>query len=236
MRGSREFPGLSRTAFELEQILRRDPDICSICRHVGRGVDQFIDTMFYELVNDEPTREKIRDARGFCRFHARLISQHADALGTAIIMNDVLTNDARDIEAGKYDHPPGSGGPLSRLFDGARTAPSRSICPLCTVESDMEDTAIDALLEAIALPAFLELFRSTAGLCMSHFRLAFERGPDNELWRAIRETQLHGLTELAAQLQELARKYDYRFAHESKDAEAGSWRRALNVSSGRIHK
>src|SRR5947209_18676346 len=89
---------LSRTGSELQALLRKHPQVCPICRFVDASMGQYIDLLFFERVTDIATREGIRRAGGFCRYHARLISQQADALGTAIIMKDLLINDLRAID------------------------------------------------------------------------------------------------------------------------------------------
>jgi len=53
-----------------------------------------LDTLFYEQVNDVGLRRKLRDARGFCNWHAWQARKIASsALGVAIIANDLITDE-----------------------------------------------------------------------------------------------------------------------------------------------
>jgi hypothetical protein len=220
---------ISRTAFELQTLLRKEPQRCSICRFVDGAMAQYIDLLFFERVTDVETRDGIRRAGGFCRYHARRISQQADALGTAIIMKDLLINDLRALDGGVYDRA--AGGRFTRLFDGGGL-PERAPCPLCVHEAEVEVLTIDRLLEGLSDHDFAADFRRSDGLCMPHFRLAFTRGRENPRWSEVVETERSGLERLASTLDELARKFDHRFRHETRpEEESGSWRRALDMTS-----
>lgn len=203
--------------------------MCPICRFVDEGMRQYVDLLFFERVTDIATREAIRKARAFCRYHARLVSKQADALGTAIIMKDILINDLRDFEAGRYDRV-GSGRPFGRLFDSSGP-PERDPCPLCIRETEIEELTTDRLLEGIADAGFVADFRRSDGLCVPHFRLAFRRGRDNTQWNVVVDTERSALERLAARLDELARTFDHRSRHSPGGKEADSWRRALDVTS-----
>lgn len=234
-RGSPDRP-LSRTAFELRALVEREPGVCPICRFTRQGIEQDIDGLFYERVNDGPTREAIRRSGGFCRYHARLVEQHGDALGTGIIMRDLLTNDLRAIEDGSYGRRSGAGGTLSRLFDGGSHLPARAPCALCTAECALEELAADSLMEALADRDFAGRFRRSQGLCVPHFRLAFERSTDEDTWQIVLEVERSALRTLIADLDELIRKYDYRFKDEARGEESQSWRTAIDMTSRRVDR
>jgi hypothetical protein len=139
--------GLSHTADQLKGSLDTAPRLCPVCQVVGVHLRRHFDTLFYELVNDGPTRERIRRAGGFCRYHADLIAAQGDALGAALIFQDVLDNELRGLEAGDFNRPPQSAGTIARLFEGRSSDfPVRSPCPLCDAERQMDERAIDNLL------------------------------------------------------------------------------------------
>jgi hypothetical protein len=156
--------------------------VCGICRFVTTAIEQRVDNLFYENVNDPPTRDAIRSARGFCRFHASVIVQQADALGTAIILRDVLTHDLRAIVSGDYDRPSAALGGLARLFDRGQQEENgweREIkcrtCPICDWEREINELAIDSFLDGLADQEFAEVFSRSDGLCVAHFHLTFAR-------------------------------------------------------------
>lgn len=229
-------PGVSRTAFELKQALQRFPHACPTCTFVDQGVRNHIDALFYERATDVTTRGTIRSARGFCRYHARHVSRHADALGTALILQDVLINDLRDMQNGLYDHPAAKPGHLARFFDAKGELPPRSPCPLCIIEQEIEILATDSLLEGLSDDEFSTVFRHSDGLCIPHFRLAFERCHDEHRWRTILDTEQAMTGRITHELEELARKYDYRSHDKPQGAEAGAWRRALDLTSKEIEE
>lgn len=225
---------MSRTTHELQLALQRDPHACPTCRFVDDAVRNHIDALFYERATDVATRETIRTARGFCRYHARLVSGHADALGTALILQDVLINDLRDMRSGMYAHPFAKSGGLSRFFGSKSGLPSRPPCPLCVIEQEIEALATDSLLEGLAASEFTSLFHHSDGLCVPHFRLAFERCHDDRIWQTVLEMEQTTLDRVTHELEELARKYDYRSHEKPQGAEAGIWRRALDFTSREI--
>jgi hypothetical protein len=225
---------MSRTSFELKRALERSPHVCPTCAFVDEGVRNHIDALFYERAVDVATRETIRAARGFCRYHARLVSRHADALGTTLILRDVLINDLRDVENGIYDQPAPKPGQFARFFDSKSGPRPRPPCPLCVVEGDIEVLAIDNLLGGLGDAEFAASFRRSDGLCIPHFRLAFERSQDRDAWRIVLETERAMMGRITHELEELARKYDYRSQDKPHGAEAGAWRRALNLTSKEI--
>jgi hypothetical protein len=225
---------MSRTAFEMKHALQRVPHECPTCTFVDDGVRNQIDALFYERATDVATRETIRSARGFCRYHARLVSSHADALGTALILQDVLINDLRDMQNGMYDHPAIKPGRVARFFDSKGGLPPRAPCPLCVIEQDIEALATDSLLEGLSDDEFTTLFRQSDGFCIPHFRLAFERCRDERAWRIVLETERASMGRVTQELGELARKYDYRSHDKPQGAETRVWRRALDLTSKEI--
>lgn len=227
--------GIGRTAFEMKRELPRSLDRCLVCVFADVGMKDHIDALFYERVTDVRTREIIREARGFCRFHARAVSQHADALGTSLILADVLTNDLRDLQNGVYDRPGSrTGGPFRFFSEREVKLPRRAACPLCAVEEELEGLATDSVLDGLRDAEFTELFERSNGLCVPHFRLAYERCRDEARWDVIVRVQREALTRVTAALSELARKYDYRSHEKPQGAEAEVWRRGLDMTSRQI--
>lgn len=222
----------SRTAQEIEQELKRVPDLCPLCGVVARGVAHYIDTVFYELVTDRPTREAIRKAGGFCAAHARAVERQADALGTSLIFADILSNEVRGMDDGRWDRPPNTVGAVARILDGS--LPSRGLCPVCREERGQEEIVVDSLCEGLRDPELAALWGHSGGLCLPHFRLAFLRCRDSLAWRRILDVERRSLAELERRLQELARRFDYRSADAPDDTESDVWRQALRVTSGRL--
>src|SRR5687767_11547818 len=67
----------------------REPG-CPVCRLEQRSVERYLDSQFYESVNNPAWRDRLRASLGFCQEHAWLaVDQRlGDALGFAIIYRD----------------------------------------------------------------------------------------------------------------------------------------------------
>lgn len=221
---------ISRTQDELQRSIQSDPGRCPICGFVTQAIRQHIDSLFYEMVNDIPTREAIRKSAGFCRPHSLLVAEQADALGTALIYADVLKNELTTLDEGQFDRPPNTVGAVARILDGSM--PGRTPCPVCREERGQAEIAADALLEGVRHQAFVSAFESSAGLCLPHFRLTFLRARDPVAWRRVLEVERTALARMTSDLQALARRYDYRNAGEEIGDESDSWRRALYMAAG----
>jgi len=224
---------IGRTAAEMQRAIEDQPGVCPICRFTALSMQQYVDYLFYERVTDRDTREAIRAARGFCPRHTRLVRRQADVLGTALIYVDVLTNELRALDAGRFDTPPNTTSSFARLFDGgSRGGPPAAPCPLCMTERETEERTVDGFLEGMGNADFAALFARTVGLCLPHFHLAFDRCKEEAVWMKVLEMEKRVLKGLTEELAELARKYDYRFRQEARGAESDSWLRALNLASG----
>lgn len=221
---------ISRSSDELHRLIQSDPARCPICSFVTVAIRRHIDTLFYELVNDIPTREAIRKSAGFCKPHSLLVAEQADALGTSLIYADVLKNELTSLDEGQFDRPPNTVGTVARILDGS--VPGRTPCPVCREERGQAEIAVDALLEGVRHEAFASAFERSAGLCLPHFRIAFLRARDPIAWRRILEVERATLSRMTDDLQALARRYDYRYAGEDGGDEPDAWRRALYLAAG----
>jgi hypothetical protein len=220
----------SRTASELQFRLDRHPDRCPICDFVSAAVARHVDALFYELVTDPPVREAIRKAGGFCRRHADVVALQADALGSALILGDVLRSDLRAMDEGEFDRPPNTVGTVARILDGS--LPGRAPCVVCRQERGLEEMAVDSLIDGLHDPETIAAFERSSGLCLPHFRLAFRRCDDSVVWRRVLDTERAALTRLTGELDVLARHFDHQAPAAEVGAEADAWKRALYATSG----
>jgi hypothetical protein len=221
---------ISRSSDELHRLIQSHPDRCPICGFVAGAIRRHIDTLFYELVNDIPTREAIRKSAGFCKPHSLLVAEQADALGTSLIYADVLKNELTSLDDGQFDRPPNTVGTVARILDGS--VPGRTPCPVCREERGQAEIAVDALLEGVRHQAFASAFQNSSGLCLPHFRIAFLRARDPIAWRRVLEVERAALGHMTEDLQGLARRYDYRYADDAGGDESDAWRRALYLAAG----
>lgn len=235
MRQEQAFRPRGRTTVALKEALTARSRACPVCTIVVSGLHHHVHTLFYELVNDGPTRTAIREASGFCRFHARSIAEHADALGSALIFEDVVTSELRRLGPTQLSNPVGREPVnLFRRLLGKRPhrAHTYAPCPLCQTECGIEQRAIDSLLQGLADPEFATLWTRSRGLCLPHFRLAGSRCRVQGSWDTLIEHENCSLATLRDELNDLARTFDYHFQNEPCGDESDAWRRALAMTSG----
>jgi hypothetical protein len=222
-------PSLSRTSEELRRILRRRERLCPVCLFVRDAVDGYVESLFYERVNDVGTREELRKAGGFCRHHSQTISDHADALGSAIILADLIKQTLREIQAGEFgDEAPGH--PLLRFFDARRAVNTTPACPICVKEDELDELGVHALCEALTDREFNQLFEESTGVCIPHLCLAASHREEWSGWSVLAKVEEQKLRDLVKRLNELAETYDYRSKKKPDAALTASWREALNVT------
>ncbi len=188
---------------------------CSICRLVERHSREYLETIFYESVNDPEIRLQLRNAFGFCAAHAMKAAEIGSPLAIALIYEDILN--ALDQEIG-------------RAIRNGRVG-MKGKCPFCEQEHQMEIRLTRALAASIEEEAMQTAFKSSEGLCARHLiKLLSATSPD--IRQFVGESERGKIRALRAELKELIRKNDYRFAKETIGEEGDSWLRALRKTAG----
>lgn len=216
---------------------------CVICYLAAKAVMNTLDSLLYELVNDSGVRQDIRRARGFCNRHAwQLRTIVGGAFGIAVIYRDVLETLIQSIQA---IQPPGSrrtqpfsfqrlqevlgGDPFVQAAknDLMAALEPQAECPVCREQRISEQVYLSTLLEHLEDEELETAFRTSAGLCLPHFRQALSLAQDESTFSRLIEIELACLERLDKELNEFIRKHDYRFAHEGFGTEGDSWIRAI---------
>lgn len=95
----------------------------------------------------------------------------------------------------------------------------------------MEIRLTRALAASIEEEAMQTAFKSSEGLCARHLiKLLSATSPD--IRQFVGESERGKIRALRAELKELIRKNDYRFAKETIGEEGDSWLRALRKTAG----
>jgi Family of unknown function (DUF6062) len=217
---------------------------CPVCSIVERGALKGLDGLMYEQVNDPVTRERLAESHGFCNWHAWMLPRVPNsALGAAVIYRHLLENTLDRLRAAL--RVVGSGTPNSAVRDrlfGARSDPptfldwryKKAPCPLCKMALHTERNVLTTVLDFIGEPEFSEAFGRSAGLCLPHLTLALEMGRDRPALVPLLNSHRERWETLVWELDEFARKFDYRYADEAKGREGTSWIRALESFVGRV--
>ncbi len=168
----------TQTYFEMLEMLQaeahpgkpgRPRHLCPVCRLTLQGVDRFLHLISLENVTDVDTRLQLRQAGGFCNRHSYQWAGLHDALGTAIIYEDLLREVSKRIEKGEF---------LARrsgFFGRSSTAPDSpfSPCPVCLYQEEIENRVANDFAEGFDEQAnFRQAYAAhqVAGLCLSHYR------------------------------------------------------------------
>jgi hypothetical protein len=217
---------------------------CPVCRVIIGQVDRYMDALFYENVNDIPTRAQLRKSLGFCSKHAwRLLDgEVGNALGIAIIYHDVIGNVLRNLPQ-TLDAPKKTGG-LLKMFGLATQSveeASRQIlgallpqrrCLVCQHQEQVGRLTIEILLEYLRDERLVEAFASSDGLCLPHLHQSLERSLKPQGRAFLLAVNKDRLASLHDDLAEYIRKNDYRFRDEDFGPESNSWRRAISKIQG----
>ena len=215
---------------------------CPICRLSSQAVDRYLGHLLYESVNDLDVRRGIRRSQGFCSHHAWQLQQKGDALGIAIIHQDVIKNIVRALRRRRRPGP----GPLSArwlrsLLPGAvsefaqrlaKELAPRGECPACRQRVEVEDAYLQTLLQHAADPELLALWRDSDGVCWPHFQRALQLVQDEAALRVLTDMELAHFGRLCDELGEFIRLHDHRLGGKGFGSERDSWIRAIGTVSG----
>jgi hypothetical protein len=234
-------PGADKSFTYFALLEAFDKPGCPVCRFMAEYSVSYLDTLFYEQVNDVGIRQKLRDSRGFCNWHAWQARKIASsALGVAIIANDLITEEMTrldDLLRGpmitRLQHPVQHRIAPKSLRAFIRGWQQKGDCPACQVILDHERHGLETILNFLHDGDFARRFERSPPLCVLHTTRAVEtQGPHPGLRKLI-ELQRHKYARLVGELEEFCRKHDYRFAHESWGSESDSWLRAIELLAGK---
>ena len=181
---------------------------CPVCRLTRQAARRWLETLFYEQVNDPATRERLRQALGFCARHASLAARLGDPLGWSIIAADLL---------GRAQQSPAEA-PVTR-------------CPVCEHEERTARHALATLLAHLEEPDVRAAYEQSEGLCLPHLRQALT-GRRRTGKQLLEEIELKKLAELRGECEGFVEGSDYRQRQRLRGPEADAWRRAARKLSG----
>jgi hypothetical protein len=220
--------------FELQDALAQPG--CAVCRLAHKAVTLFMDGLIYESVTDPDAIDRLRATRGFCNTHAWQLADDLGANSVAILYHNLLLYHIELLEAGGAAP---SGFSLRRL-SGRNPATEAAVqrlapqapCLACRRRDESAERALGVFVDHIRDTDFAASYQASSGLCARHFREALQLVRDDTARRHLTEAQLHIWRSLKTEMDELIRKFDYRFAHEPMGTEADSWLRAVALLAG----
>ncbi len=217
---------------------------CLVCRVSSAAVEAFLDGLIYEKVNDPVLRHAVREARGLCARHAWGLVRHGAALGSAIMMRDVLRTLERTLIESKYRNTPFFS--LTRVHETINRQQPRastaeivaalspqSPCPICADEAKVEAGLIISFVENLTgKGGLLAPYRDSSGFCLPHLRQVLALLNDQADFEALAEAQMAIWRRLEGELDEVIRKSDYRFSNEGVGDEGTAWLRSIAITAG----
>ena len=216
---------------------------CPVCCNLERGSLKALSDMLYEQVTDPASRRRLVESRGYCNWHAWMLPKVQNSpLGSALIYRHLLMEALEHLKKSLgsiqgqsrwqrvwewFTRKHGGSTTLLDWWSGKRQ------CPLCVLVRQSEQESLRTILHFIGEAEFAAGFERSAGLCLAHLCEAAVIGRDHPNLRGLLTAHEARWSALAEELEEFARKCDYRFATEAVGQEGSSWRRALDVFVGR---
>lgn len=212
---------------------------CPVCLVLLEDMQQVMDSWQYEGFTEVDHRHELIRIRGFCPLHTWQLAQLGSGFQLAVIYSETLPEvlAALQRDAAQQQGAPGSssfGGLWSRFSHHPAPTyaqPAFDSCPFCKSRANIEARLISTFVEQLQAEEMRALFSQSIGLCLSHFTQARAEAERNQSARlsSLLEGQQACMQRLLAEIQELLRKHDYRFADEARGEEMMSWRRAAEL-------
>jgi hypothetical protein len=194
------------TFHELKDALARGD--CPICFLAERSVARYIEDLFHEKVNDPGVAKEMKRSGGFCEKHSEQILRTNETLGIAIIYKRLI-----DVLIGH----------LKKNI----VKPKLACCPICMTYQQAEQRYLSNLINHWG--ELKAEFAASSILCINHTYMVLDLMMQQKTREELVEIQIIKLGDLSAELEEICRKFDYRFADEKWGKEKDAWRRAVKL-------
>jgi uncharacterized protein DUF6062 len=216
---------------------------CPVCRLEQRSVERYLDSQFYESVNDPAWRDRLRASLGFCHEHVWLAvgGRLGDALGFALIYRDIINGILARLEGGVPNRASRhSLAMLKRIPEQVRNVVERMLyaltpqkqCPACQHRDEITHLTLAELVKELEAPEIADALQKSDGLCLPHLRLALEQVKSVLACEKLLTIHREKLEGLKAELAEFIRKNDYHFIEEGFGKEGDAWLRAVGMIAG----
>lgn len=215
---------------------------CPLCTLVERDSWRYLDALLYERVNDVGTREELRQSLGFCNWHAwQALAISNGALGLAIIYEDILGLIIEKLRLAQNRWSISAANSFwSKFFPQEKARNSAeifneesSLCPACKHVQFFEEHYLKILLDYFGAEEFEKAFAASAGICCNHLQEAIKKFPDHQNLPLLIARQMQIYAGLRQELAEFIRKQDYQHRYEPAGNEIDSWKRVLEMVTGK---
>ncbi len=225
------------TPFSYFDLLETFPKAgCAVCNLLRRDVTNMLDATLYEFVTDPSIQSKFRASRGLCNEHGWQLVKLGNALGIAVLYEQVIDELLKVVEQAA----PNSASPrgFARLFQqnpnaalAAALEPEQP-CMACKLQTESETQYISILSQHLADERMQAAYRVSEGLCLEHFRQVLRETNVAEHAKLLINMQSDIWRRLQSELLEFMRKSDFQYVDEAMGAEGNSWQRAVARMGG----
>ncbi len=207
---------------ELELAFKEEN--CPICVLLDEAEERFFFWFALEGIGDGATRDALA-ARGetFCRRHARRLIEAVKESGRLLSASTI----ARELTERVLCSLTDVSHPLRHKRGDVASFPVTAGCTACQSLDEREANLISIFVYNIADPDFVERYKRSFGLCLSHRAMAIATAGSKKIKKSIVSIEVDKLQELSFALEEAIRKSRVEFSHEPKGAEMNAWQQAL---------
>ena len=199
---------------QLELLDHMRDGVCPVCSLIRQRTLQAMEGFLYESVNDPELRRMILQAHGLCNTHSGLLFSLGDPLAHAVLYGDLLLQAIAEL----------------KQSSGCKPSVVTDDCLFCRRALCAEQQYETAFMEAYGERVFREGYLAGGMLCVTHLRHILRLKQSARQHETILSDTLALYERLSADLRQVRRKSDYRFAAEPWTAsERIAWRRAVAV-------
>ncbi|HEX2915819.1 MAG TPA: DUF6062 family protein [Chloroflexia bacterium] len=253
--------GQNQTYYEIKErfeLAAGQPEkaACPLCQLTRESVARYMGSLSYENVNDPEQRERLRASGGFCNRHSWQWHSHKDALGTAIIYQDVarvflsklaegnLATTLSPVRSGLWSFFSGgvtekTGGSGQNNHElGAPGIEKReelklARCPACELEDANGQRLVEEFVHGLKEEGFREAYTASKGICLPHLAWAEER-MNTTTRQLVLKVEAEKWAEIQNELGQVIEKsnFDHHLGQQKLGPEAYAIYRSLWKASG----
>ncbi|MBL4935388.1 hypothetical protein JK636_06410 [Clostridium sp. YIM B02515] len=205
---------------------------CPLCSIEKKSDDNFIQTLFSEMVMDVRLNPHLVENYDFCHEHFEKLYRYPDKCGLAVLTNRILHLKKEALKSSELPRKSVSKNPIKKLFiKNIETIQDKKECLLCNKLDESMNNYMKTLVNLwVKEENFKEIYKNSRGFCLKHYNQVLKISSviinnqlkQEEFIEITSKIQEENLNRLQQELEWFISKFDYRFANEpwntSKDA------------------
>ncbi|MBC8062932.1 MAG: hypothetical protein H7Y18_20060 [Clostridiaceae bacterium] len=191
---------------------------CPVCSIEKKAEDQFIETLFTEMVMDVNLNPQLTSAFRFCHEHFEKLYKYPDKCGLAILTDRILYLEIEALQQAKKGTAiKKSLKPAFLKKSSSNSTHTEKECLLCNKLSNDMRNYCDTIIKLWQKDStFKSIFAHSRGFCLKHFNeILINNTASSDFKEKCISLQENNLQRLQEELQWFITKNDYRFVNES---------------------